>query len=1012
MIFHYDASIISDVQAQDLVINAQQKDFPDQNTNNHKISFDFDNHNLDSETKSSQPILYYKKQQKKQVIFDIKSAKNNFYDNIQFLENVAHKIVLINDYNRQTIIPKLESNLLNNPSLTDDNSYKIEFINNLNTDKIINKTIATEEINNINNHFLLLAKNTKKTEKWDNKLEIKEDKYQPIDTVINKDILSPKSLIAQIQKTDKDSSSSQTFPTVNILTPQSNEILTGISSSVILQYPQGATVELKVNGKLVNSSLIGRTETNTKTKMVVQTWYGVVFSSGENTLSAIATLNGVKSELTSIIINVPGAASQIQISTLETRIPADGRSTATVTGKLLDENNNQSNYDAVITLNTSAGKFIGIDQNPDIEGFQIKAENGQFQATLRAGLNPETVRIRAKSLTLEAFTQIQFDTNLRNKPIFTGFVDLRIGKKGSNYYGRFRDFLSLGGDDNWEFDFTSAAFIRGSIGEWQYTGAFNSDRNLNRDDRLFGGLKNSDNLNLYPVYGDSSTSEYLTPSTDQVYFKIERSPQIIGSDPDYFMWGDYNTGEFSTASQKFSSITRNLHGFKGNYNLGNIQITAFYSNNVEGFQRDTIAPDGTSGYYFLSRRLVRAGSEDIFIELEDLNRPGTVLERQKLFKRTDYDIDYDRGTILFTKPILRTDIDEFGNVLVRRIVVTYQYENSNDETDIIAGRVRYHFNRELGQESGIGATYLNEDKGDHDFELYGLDAFISLGENDYAIAEYAHSSNLSEFNGEVSGEAYRFEIEGEIMDQVLARGYYTHADTGFSNNATVSFVPGQTRYGAEIQAEITKTTSFIFSYDHEENKGVAPRALNTLEEFLDPLIEPILGTEVDNSLDTIRLGVQQLIGKGQLNVDWVFRSREDRKSPNSLKSNSSQISSYFSYPITDRLTFKALNEFSFGNADPIYSDRTALGLSWEAFPGISLNLSQTWYTKGRFAGKSITNFGIDGQHEYALFKDTIITGRYGLTGGLNNLNAYGAIGLRQGITLAPGLRMNLGRVIN
>lgn len=824
---------------------------------------------------------------------------------------------------------------------------------------------------------------------------------------VNDDLLNPPILLAQSNSQPQTPASNT--PVVNILNPTAGSVLLGISSSVILQYPLGATVELKVNGKLVDSSLIGRTEANSETKTVVQTWYGVIFSLGENTVTATATFNGVKGSPTTIIVNVPGEATKLEVSTVEARIPADGRSTAKIVGRLLDDKGNQINDDAVITLDTSAGEFIGVDQNPDTPGFQVKANDGKFEATLRSGLDAQTVRIRAKSLTLEAFTQMQFDTSLRVTPLLTGFLDIRFGKGGTNYYGRFRDFLPRNGDDDWELDLTSAGFITGSIGEWTYTGAFNSDRPLNEDcdcnNNLFGTSSNSDNL--YPVYGDSSTSKFLTPSTDQIYFRIERSGKEVGADPDYFMWGDYDTAEFSTASQEYSSITRNLHGFKGNYNFGDLQITAFYGNNVEGFQRDSIAPDGTRGYYFLSRRLVRAGSEDIFIELEELDSPGKVLQRERLSRGLDYDIDYDRGTILFKEPILRTDVDDLANVLVRRIVVTYEYENNEDDTDIIGGRVRYHFNRELGKESWLGATYLNEDKGEHDFELYGFDAFISLGENGSLIAEYAHSSNFSEFDGKVSGEAYRLELQGNITDSIFGRAYYNSTTTGFTNNATVSFVPGQTRYGAEIDAKLSPTTSLKFSYEHEENKGVAPRILNELEEFLDPLAEPIPGTEVDNSLDTIRLGIQQLIGKGTLNVDWIYRDREDRISPNDLNSTSSQIRSTFNYPITDKLTFKALNEFSLGDADTVYSDRTALGLSWQMFPGIALNLSQTWYTKGRFAGESITNLSLDGNHEYALFKDTFITGRYGLTGGTNDLDLYGAIGIKQGITLAPGLKMNL-----
>ena len=109
-----------------------------------------------------------------------------------------------------------------------------------------------------------------------------------------------------------------------------------------------------------------------------------------------------------------------------------------------------------------------------------------------------------------------------------------------------------------------------------------------------------------------------------------------------------------------------------------------------------------------------------------------------------------------------------GETLVRRIVVTYQYDTPGSNNSIYAGRAVYHLAREQNRESWIGATYLKEDQGNRDFELYGADAFISLGANARLIAEYAHSSNLSDTLGRVSGAAYRAELEGDIANGIHA----------------------------------------------------------------------------------------------------------------------------------------------------------------------------------------------------------------------------------------------------
>ena len=117
---------------------------------------------------------------------------------------------------------------------------------------------------------------------------------------------------------------------------------------------------------------------------------------------------------------------------------------------------------------------------------------------------------------------------------------------------------------------------------------------------------------------------------------------------------NFSTEEFSTASQLFTATNRQLHGFKANYNFGNLALTGLYANNVEGFQRDTIAPDGTSGFYLPLKEISSLAVERVYLELEELERPGTVLERIASTRGADYQIDYDRGTLLFNDSVART----------------------------------------------------------------------------------------------------------------------------------------------------------------------------------------------------------------------------------------------------------------------------------------------------------------------------------------------------------------------
>ena len=57
---------------------------------------------------------------------------------------------------------------------------------------------------------------------------------------------------------------------VKILTPAANSILDRIYSSVVIQYPEGASVILQVNGKSIDSAQVGNTIVNSATKLVTQ----------------------------------------------------------------------------------------------------------------------------------------------------------------------------------------------------------------------------------------------------------------------------------------------------------------------------------------------------------------------------------------------------------------------------------------------------------------------------------------------------------------------------------------------------------------------------------------------------------------------------------------------------------------------------------------------------------------------------------------------------------------------
>ena len=786
-------------------------------------------------------------------------------------------------------------------------------------------------------------------------------------------------------------------PVVKLISPGADALLDIPAATVVIQFPTGSEIELRLNGSLVDEALIGRTEQDETTGITTQYWIGVGLSDGDNRLTVRARLKGVSGPEAVAKLQVRGAPKKLVLRALRTRIAADGKSTVTIQGQLLDERGNRSNRDAVVTLQASDGILTGEDIDEDTPGLQLQATQGQFTAVLRSGIKSGITRIRAVSNGLEAFTQVQFETALRPS-LLSGVFDMRLGSRGTDLSS---GFGTIGPDevDGTDLKFHSAMFATGPIGKWLFTGAYNTSRNINQRSSGTSSVYRDyqPNEQQYPVFGDSSSFIRLAESQDKFYARFERNQ-------DFAQWGDFATTEFSEKSQQISGSTRQLHGFKTSLVGGRAGISAYYGMNPEGFQRDTIVPDGTSGYYFLSRRLLVIGTENITIESESFNSPGSILSAVPMQRGVDYEIDYDRGTILFRHPQLRTDVDKDGDVIIHHIIATYQYESRDGSSNAYGTRLKYNFSREQEHEGWIGGTFLHENQGSRTFELFGADALIPI-KSGSITAEVARSSGDTEFYGKTSGSAYRLDLEKNSA-KARTRAYWRSTDAGFSNDATTSFIPGQHRYGISVNSPVTPTTDFRLQFDHEDNRGVTPRQLDAISDLLNPGSSSVPGSQTDNVLNTFTAGLRQSFGRSHLGLEWVVRDRKDNLNPDLLGGNSNQIETKFDTPLGKKLDFQILNSTSISkNSDSVFPDRTAFGIGWDAVPGVKLRLAQTFYSSGNYSGKSITSLETNGTYKPGA--NTELLSRFALLGGQSGLSGTGSVGLNHFWVLSRGFKMQL-----
>lgn len=377
---------------------------------------------------------------------------------------------------------------------------------------------------------------------------------------------------------------------ISILAPETDAVLDSPATTIELRFPVGTAVTLRVNGAPVSPTLIGRTETDSDAKTVTQTWYGVILKEGANTLTAGAGADGKdKVERT---VEVQTAPKQLTLRALGTRLPADGRSTLTLTGSLLDGQGHPCRRETMITLTASAGEFAGADADPDQPGFQVRTINGQFTAILRAGVQAQTVHAHAVSDDLEAFTQFEFTTHLRPS-LATGVVDVRLGSRQSDYDRPIQDFISPDVSNAVKPSGHAAVFATGKVGDYLFIGAYNSDHPLNQTaagpSSLGKDTQTSDRQ--YPLYGDSSTSQALAASRDKLALRLEHNQ-------DFIMWGDYGTPELSGRSQLFTALTREFHALKASYQFGALQTTAFTATTCRVFSATQLRPMEPAGFTF------------------------------------------------------------------------------------------------------------------------------------------------------------------------------------------------------------------------------------------------------------------------------------------------------------------------------------------------------------------------------------------------------------------------------
>ena len=204
--------------------------------------------------------------------------------------------------------------------------------------------------------------------------------------------------------------------------------------------------------------------------------------------------------------------------------------------------------------------------------------------------------------------------------------------------------------------------------------------------------------------------------------------------------------------------------------------------------------DGTSGLYRLRYSDLVFNSDKVRIETRDRFRPQIVLSTQTMTRHTDYNIDYDAGTLFFRSPVASQD----AALNPIYIVVDYETRDRGADEWSFGGRGAVQF---MGQRAEVGATWVKQGQSGSDDTLKGVDATIDLTEQTQLKLEYATSQQ----GNTAERDAVLAELN-HVGSTVDGSVYYREREAGFGIGQQSGIGSGTRLYGIDGRYRITDRT--------------------------------------------------------------------------------------------------------------------------------------------------------------------------------------------------------------
>ncbi len=561
--------------------------------------------------------------------------------------------------------------------------------------------------------------------------------------------------------------------------PETSRTASSRSVNAGIVHPRGASVALFLNGKPVPAeNAAGRDVGEGEAEL--SRWRGIDILVGENRFKA--EVRDASGTLIKMLDTVIWHVSDVQRASLvadQTVLVADGRTVPTVAVRLEDSAGHAVHKGRIVDIDVLAPYTLKRHQDFEREaavsanalnsGIVIGAD-GIAHVDLEPTLETGRVRVRVK--LDNGRTE---DITAWMMPEKRDWILVGLGEGELSL-----DTLSgsAGTGDETLSDGRAAFFAKGMIkGDWLLTLAVDTAKRRGmRDTAVFADY--IDPNAYYTLYGDRTWQHTDAPSRYPVYVKLERETAQI-------LFGDFDTDLNDTQLTRYS---RRLSGLKVAIEGERTSFNGFVAETNQGFIKDELAADGTSGPYKLSRRgLVRNG-ERVSVETRDRLRPDILVTSRVYNRWIDYEIDYVTGEIVFRHPVAAADMAFNPNV----IVVDYEVVSGGPRQLTAGGRAAV-FTADRRYEAGL--TYLKDESAAR-VEMGGLDVRAQISPQTELRAEVATSARDTG-TGTERANAYLFEV-GHQSDALTVSGYIRQEDAGFGTGQLSSATETIRRIGADL----------------------------------------------------------------------------------------------------------------------------------------------------------------------------------------------------------------------